>query len=445
MNKLANNTSVFFLLLVPLLQACGGGGGGMDTMTDALSPAKSLQLNEVASAAYESDRLLNTPTPDFRVTGFYAPAHAQLNVQVNGTLALNSTVKLLVGTYSRYNNGGRDPTFFNLKPGSNTLTVGDFGGLVYIQYTVYAHPVANHALTFTFGDGFVPAPHYVLGQSTKADWKKQLSTYKSTPDVVMESKRAFMVFSRENALAWQDNDQDVVLNTADQILDAEDHISGLDCSSETHRRNTNQFLMTQAEDGWMYATNFRTAFSANAAKFAFTPLITGKLPNSGDAWGIWHELGHLHQQPWTWSGLGEVTVNIYSLAAKRSLGVTPAGLANDTAKNSTLAYLAQANAAKNFNTDNISVWVKLYMFHQLWLAYGDSFYQQLHKITRKEKPTLDTDAKKMRYFMLKACVISGKDLTVFFKKWGLQADAVYADIAALNLSSPTTDPSTLTD
>ena len=432
-------------LLVMVLAGCGGGSGGNSTQNSKDFIPTNLQLNEVASAAYESDRLLNTPTPDFRATGFYAPAHAQLKLNVEGVPAANSKLVLLVGTYSRYNNGGRDPTSYSLKPGSNTLTVGNFGGLVYIQYTVYANPADTHALTFTFGEGFVPTPHYVLGKTTKANWKTQLSTYTSTPDVVMESKRAFMVFSRENALAWQDNDQDLVLNTADLILDAEANISGLDGSSEKHRRNTNQFLMTQAEDGWMYATNFRTAFSANAAKFAFTPLITGKLPNSGDAWGIWHELGHLHQQPWTWSGLGEVTVNIYSLAAKRTLGVTPAGLANDTAKKSTLDYLAQANAGKNFNTDNISVWVKLYMFHQLWLAYGDSFYQQLHKITRKEKPTLDTDAKKMGYFMLKACVISGKDLTVFFKKWGLQADAVYADIAALNLSSPDTDPSTLTD
>jgi len=436
--------SVCFLLVM-VLAGCGGGSGGNSTQNSKDFIPTNLQLNEVASAAYESDRLLNTPTPDFRVTGFYAPANAQLKLNVEGVPAANSKLVLLVGTYSRYNNGGRDPTSYSLKPGSNTLTVGNFGGLVYIQYTVSANPADTHALTFTFGEGFVATPHYVLGKTDKANWKKQLSTYTSTPDVVMESKRAFMVFSRENALVWQDNDQDLVLNTADQILDAEANISGLDGSSETHRRNTNQFLMTQAEDGWMYATNYRTAFSAGAAKYAFTPLITGKLPNSGDAWGIWHELGHLHQQPWTWSGLGEVTVNIYSLAAKRSLGVTPAGLANDTAKNSTLTYLAQANAAKNFNTDNISVWVKLYMFHQLWLAYGDSFYQQLHKITREEKPTLDTDAKKMRYFMLKACVISDKDLTVFFKKWGLKADSVYAEINALKLQAPTTDPSTLTD
>jgi len=307
------------------------------------------------------------------------------------------------------------------------------------------NPDNLHPLTFTFQQGFVRAPNYVLGQTTKANWKKQLSTYTSAPDVVMQSKRSFMVFSRENALLWQDNDQDLVLNTADQILDAESAISGLDNSSETHRRNTNQFLLTQAEDGWMYATNFRTAYSAGAAKYAFTPLITGRLPNSGDAWGIWHELGHLHQQPWTWSGLGEVTVNIYSLAAERSLGVSPGRLVSDQVWPRITSHFASTQANKNFNADSVDVFVRLGMFQQLWLAYGDNFFQQLHRKTREEKPTLDTDAKKMRYFMLKACEVSGNDLTGFFKKWGLQVDTVYAEIAALRLPAPITDPSTLTD
>ena len=406
-----------------------------------------LQFNELASAAYESNRLLNTPTPDFQVTGLYAPPGAVLTVNVSGTAAANNQLRLLVGTFSRYNNGGRDPTPYTLKAGNNVFVVGNFGGLVYIQYTVNGKPDPNnlHPLTIDFQQGFLKTPHYVLGKTNKADWKKQLSTYTSTPDVVMESKRAFMVFSRENALAWQDNDQELVLNTADQILDAEDSISGLDGSSETHRRNTNQFLMTQAEDGWMYATNFRTAFSAGAAKYAFTPLITGRLPNSGDAWGIWHELGHLHQQPWTWSGLGEVTVNIYSMAAERSLQVTPDRLTQNDVKTKAMAYLAAADANKNFNADSVDVWIRLCMFHQLWLAYGDSFYQQLHKLTREEKPVFKDDAARMRYFMLKACQISGHDLTAFFKKWGLQADSVYAEIAALHLSPPPTDPSTRLD
>jgi len=367
MPALIKKTIAVGFLLVVLLAGCGGGGSGGN------STQNNLQLNEVASAGYESERLGNTPTADFRVTGLFAPAKAQLKIQVNGEPAPNSSLNLVVGTYSRYRGIG-DPVYIPLNPGDNTLSSGDYGGLVYVQYIVKSNPGNPHPLTFRFQEGFVQAPHYVLGKTTTADWKNQLKTYTATPDVVMQSKRTFMVFSRENALVWQDNNQDLVLNTADQILDAESAISGLDNSSETHRRNTNQFLMTQAEDGWMYATNYRTAFSANAAKFAFTPLITGKLPNSGDAWGIWHELGHLHQQPWTWSQLGEVTVNIYSLAAERALQVSPGRLVKDNLKSTALAYLAGSNANKNFNADSVDVFLRLYMFHQLWLAYGDSFY-----------------------------------------------------------------------
>lgn len=407
----------------------------------------SLQFSEVPSADYESKRLLNTPTPDFRVTGLYAPPGAALTVKVEGEPASSSHLQLLVGTYSRYNNGGRDPAFFALKKGTNTFVVGNFGGLVYIQYTVNRKPdSANlHPLTMTFQQGFVRTPNYVLGQTTKEDWKNQLSTFTSTPDVVMQSRRSFMVFSRANALEWQDNDQDLVLNTADQILDAESAISGLDNSSETHRRNTNQFLLTQAEDGWMYATNFRTAYSAGAAKYAFTPRITGRGPDAGDAWGIWHELGHLHQQPWTWSGLGEVTVNIYSLAAERSLNVTPARMVSDKIWPKVLTYLARTDANKNFNDDSVDAFLRLGMFQQLWRAYGDNFFQQLHRQTREDKPEIKTDAEKMKYFMRKACQISGNDLTGFFTKWGLKNDAAYAEIRALNLPAPAQDPSVLTD
>ena len=61
----------------------------------------SMSFNEVPSADYESGRLLNTPTPDFRVTGLYAPPGATLTVKVEGTRAASSNLKLLVGTYSR--------------------------------------------------------------------------------------------------------------------------------------------------------------------------------------------------------------------------------------------------------------------------------------------------------------------------------------------------------
>ena len=446
------------LLLLVLVASCGGGSTGTQAAASApvsgttptsatLSPSDApmtLELAEHAQSQYEANRLAVTPTADFVATGLYAAPGAQLTVQVDGAMdPQHPAPSLLVGTFSRYDGQG-DPQEFLLASGSNKLTVGRYGGLVYLRHTAPAPPLGLHKLTFSFVSGFVRTPHYVLGQSTKADWQAQLNASSTAPDVVMQSKRSIMVFSRQNALAWKDNDQDYVLRTADRILDAEDDISGLDGSSEKHRRNANQFLMTQSTDGWMYATNFRAAFSAGAAQFAFTPLIDG---TAGDAWGVWHELGHLHQQTWTWDALGEVTVNLYSMAAERALKVTPNRLQQDkTWSRAVQPYLRLPAAQKNFNADAVDVWMRLYMFHQLWLAFGDHFFQQLHRQTREELPDLPTQAAQMRYFMVKACKISGQDLTGFFQTWGLRPQAsVWTEIKALQLPPPAKDLSTLND
>jgi hypothetical protein len=84
------------------------------------------------------------------------------------------------------------------------------------------------------------------------------------------------------------------------------------------------------------------------------------------------------------------------------------------------------------------------MFRQLSLAFGDDFYRNLHKAARKDKISLSGDQEKMRYFMLKACSVSGKNLSNFFKQWGLPVpQSVYDEITALNLPAPVVDPSTL--
>ena len=46
--------------------------------------------------------------------------------------------------------------------------------------------------------------------------------------------------------------------------------------------------------------------------------------------------------------------------------------------------------------------------------------------------------------MLKACEISGHDLTQFFKDWGMVGvESVYSEINALHLPLPSVNPSTL--
>ena len=135
------------------------------------------------------------------------------------------------------------------------------------------------------------------------------------------------------------------------------------------------------------------------------------------------------------------------MAAERALKVTPNRLQQDkTWSRAVQPYLRLPAAQKNFNADAVDVWMRLYMFHQLWLAFGDHFFQQLHRQTREELPDLPTQAAQMRYFMVKACKISGQDLTGFFQTWGLRPQAsVWTEIKALQLPPPAKDLSTLND
>ena len=57
----------------------------------------------------------------------------------------------------------------------------------------------------------------------------------------------------------------------------------------------------------------------------------------------------------------------------------------------------------------------------------------------------------MRWFMLKACTVSEKNLTNFFQRWGMKlstqtaTDAVFTEIASLGLPNPAQDISLLND
>ena len=134
----------------------------MDPPAITLATADVIELSERAAAQYEADRLVVTPTADFVATGWYAPAGAQFTVQVDGAMDRSHPApRLMVGTYSRYAGRG-DPQEFPLAAGNNKLTAGPYGGLVFLRHTAPAPPFGLNKLKFSFVNGLVRAPRYVL-------------------------------------------------------------------------------------------------------------------------------------------------------------------------------------------------------------------------------------------------------------------------------------------
>jgi hypothetical protein len=195
----------------------------------------------------------------------------------------------------------------------------------------------------------------------------------------------------------------------------------------------------------MAATFYRTWYRN-------TDAVSAILKADNMTWGPWHELGHMHQQgSWTWSELTEVTVNVYSLAVEKAFGISPGRLTTQNEWNNINNYLAIPDADRNFNGSNVSVFVRLGLFQQLKLVFGDAFYHELHRKARRETNRPSTTDTRMHWFMVNVCKISGKDLTDFFKKWGLKlstqslTDAVFAEIKSLNYPVPVQDLTQLKD
>ena len=429
--------------IVTVQKATGG------ATVESATQVNVFNVTEKINASIERDRLKNGYyLTDFTATGLYMAPGATLDITVQQT-AGTRLPKLLIGTYSRYGTWNTQPTVVQLTAGTNTIT-NAVGGLLWIRYT---NATTGSTAKLTFNSGYQYAPYYKLGVSTNSDWINQLQTY-TTPDVVLEGSNCVIVVSRTKAIQYQTENQDAILNKITQVIALEDDLNGLDNSLPAHAKNVHTYLLTQHEDPayYFFAYDYRTAYITSDVNAILTLSAVGT-----NGWGLWHELGHQHQMMWRWGALGEVSVNLYSLYVQRTLTPSINRLVNDGVWPKAFTYLGKAAGTKDYNGATSYAnplsdpFIRLCMFQQLTLAYGDNFYRTLAKEMRVENPTLANDDARMRYFMLKACTISGKNLSNFFQKWGLNLSTpaattqIYSDMAALGLPAPSTDPSTLQD
>lgn len=393
-------------------------------------------LSSLPAASAERDRLNQTfLASDFIPSGWYALPGSTVKVNLKRTKGSLSPT-LIIGTYNRGTS--------KILPQEVFLTVGDnivsteTGGLIYIRYS---GEDGQNQSTLKFNAGVKPVAYYKAGVTTKEQWKGMLTEYNDSPDAILRGGKITIVLSRTKALDNVSQDQEQLLANANRTWDYEDEFSGLDGSSAKHKRNVHGHLMTESDDDtyYMAAYNYGTFYNRTTA------ISTLFKPADINTWGPWHEMGHHHQQnAYKWTGLTEVTVNLYSLYMERKMG-TPSRLKSEGVWPRIKTYMQKDQTSRNFD-DDLGLFDKLAMFQQLTMAYGDNFYIRLHKETREELPIGTTDYAKKRYFMMKACTISGNDLTDFFKSWGMVGvDAVYPEIATLKLSKPTVNPATLSE
>lgn len=398
---------------------------------------QTFEINQIEAAATLSTRLYVSLTKNnYKPVGLRVQAGTILKLNVN---RLVGTVLPKLVTFTREYG---DVTTYNLNNGDNTINISKTGN-VYLQFSS-ATPLLTK-VRVTFQSGYSQVPFYQMGITTNAEWQTMLADDTTSPDAILLSNRAYIVIKKSNADAGMTKNQDLLLSSIDKIIQLEGDISGLDGSQPEHGPFIYSQLMIHDKDsGNPDATaNGRVRIPQGSIKWIIDPdyiLVDG-------GWGMMHELGHQHQQwPYNWTANTEVQVNIHSLAAKRYFYPTQNGISDsDWAK--TLNYLEKSSSAKNYDASSMDNYVKLAMYHQLWLAFGgDSFYQNLYKKVRADKPNPTTDEGERKVLLTFASQIAGKDLSGFFKQWGINAtEATYNSVANLRLPAPAIEPSSFSE
>ncbi|MYW24485.1 peptidase M60 [Bacillus thuringiensis] len=353
----------------------------------------------------------------YEPTGIYVNPGEEVVIQVEGT----QQIKAYIGTYSYEK---EEPKQFNLNPGENKISSSNGGLLYFYNYHNTGEVVAK------VKKGGTPNPLFILGKHTTKDWKRMLAENSNPYAIEMKGENSLLTMHPETvAEHLKQEDPAALLKKHDEIINIEHKISGLSkdgAGVANQGKHSIHFVEDWYTDNYMYATYYRTAYSKGNLE---SVLNLEELTNDG--WGPWHEVGHQHQQDtWLWDGLGEVTVNIYSLAVQTTFG-HKTRLEQEGRYEAAFAYLGKPDAQ-----EKMDVFEKLVMFWQLYLAYGDQFYPNLHQMYRllhdTELPKSDEEKKQMFIYMTSK--VAGQNLIPFFDKWGLIAnDATREKIEKLNL------------
>ncbi|SCB71485.1 immunoglobulin-like domain-containing protein [Bacillus mycoides] len=347
----------------------------------------------------------------YEPTGLYASPNEKITIQVEGT----QTIRAYIGTYSYDGAWNEDSLIksFTLKPGENTIESPN-GGMIY-----FYNPGQSGTVKAEIKTGGTTTPLFELGKHTQQDLVDMLNKYPDAHAVELKGERSLITASPARVkkyLIGSNTDPVQLLQKLDEAIKIQDRVSGL--SEAEADKHYVHFVEDNRSDYYMYAYPGRTAYVGDAIQH-----VLNVKDFTENGWGPWHEMGHQRQQlPWMWDGLSEVTTNIYSLSVQRAFG-NKSRLEGGT-YDKAFTYLNKPQSEKDYNKIN-DVFVKVAMFWQLDLAFGEEFYPKLHQLYRaipkEELP--QTSDEKMQAFIYNTSKVAKQNLLPFFDKWGLMASS----------------------
>lgn len=300
--------------------------------------------------------------------------------------------------------------------GTTTSVTATKDGMVFLESTA---PTGSAVVRVTGG---IPVPTFVLGQTTDADFAAQVAAMPDAPMFEVVGNRIFGDFQRrvldavpmrlaDRVQVWDD-----VVELTNDMHDLHDDATG------TARKSPHRMYIASPDTGSGYASATEERIQFQVATGAARDLFEEPVQ---DMWGFWHEVGHTYQTPsYNWSGQVEVAVNVSALYVENRLGL-PSSIATPGKLDALRTHLTGSIDSRDYQSADI--WVRLAMYDQLRRAFGNEFAPQLNQEFRAAKALGEsvgsTTTALQNRFAVTSARIADRDLTEFFRQWGIPLTA----------------------
>ncbi len=256
---------------------------------------------------------IDLSVPRWHSTGVYALPGEPVTILIKDSLA-SLGLKVRVGVsprdLSRLDEWKRHPVVSCEVPltKKRTTVYNPFGGLVHIVVPATEGLKGVKPVKISGG---IMAPWYVRGKTEPAAFIKECQTT-AAPYGEIES-RHFVIMAETAGLRKTTKARALAIYW-DMVLDA-----CQDLAQWKERRSPERICSdVQLTAGWMHS-GYPIMTHINDKHFDWA--IDDKALRASEAWGLYHELGHNHQNvDWTPSVLAEVTVNLFTTYVIETVG-----------------------------------------------------------------------------------------------------------------------------
>ena len=356
-------------------------------------------------------------------TGLYAAPGELITVRLPAGV-VDKGLSIIIGAHAdtlwHMDAWRRMPEISNRTPVRSAVTraANAFGGCIYI-----AAPEGGQAGDFvaTIGGG-VPAPRYVDGKTSPAEWR---STIRLRPAPWAEIESSKVILTVPSALVRNLDDPAALMQVWDQTSDLVQELAGL-----PKERKRPERLLPDMQIGMEAVQHsgypIMMQLSKAASLVSRDGLLRGRVGTSRynkGVWGFSHEMGHnAHNPLWIFQGANEPTAQLFTVYVYEKLCHIPVESNFHASKEVRAAEMAEYNFAHpDFEQWKSDDWLALTMYVEMQQAFGWDAYKRVFaeylKLPESQWPK--TDDEKRDQWMVRFSRQVGRNLGPFFQAWGV--------------------------